>query len=234
MRQKYLFKEGLVKGIIISRPNRFIMLVRVKGKIEKCHCPVTDRIGSIVFKNIPCLLSKSSSSTRKTSYTVEAIKVDGRLVGINQNQVNKYIEFFFRENMLPKLASGTVLREQKLGRSRIDFLVGNTFVEAKMPLISFPNEAPQERFTSFDRLIKHFGDLARVAGSRRTVVLLAYVYNAPAFKPPKTDKHNAKIKAAARKAARSGVDNWQVNMRIDSEGVELLSYFKLEMFRLGR
>ncbi|MEI6850117.1 MAG: DNA/RNA nuclease SfsA, partial [archaeon] len=48
---KYLFKEPLKEGVIKSRPNRFIMLVLIDGKLEKCHCPSTGRIGNIKFED---------------------------------------------------------------------------------------------------------------------------------------------------------------------------------------
>lgn len=81
---QYKFPKKLVKGLIKSRPNRFIMLVEINGKLEKCHCPSTGKIGNIEFKNILCLLSKSDSKNRKTKYTVEAIYPEKEiLVGIN-------------------------------------------------------------------------------------------------------------------------------------------------------
>ena len=102
--KEYYFDEELIQGLIKSRPNRFIMLVEIKGKIEKCHCPSTGRIGNILFENIPCLLSKSTSKIRKTKYTVEAISpVVGKWVGINQTKANSYINFFLKNNLLKKI-----------------------------------------------------------------------------------------------------------------------------------
>jgi sugar fermentation stimulation protein A len=101
MGKKFLFEEPLVEGLIKSRPNRFIMLVEVNGKVVKCHCPATGRIGGIKFKDVPCLLSKAKNKKRKTLYTVEAISLDKpeakkkSWIGINQNAANKYVEFFF-------------------------------------------------------------------------------------------------------------------------------------------
>jgi|GEM_PF-3522916 len=52
------------------------MEVEVDGTVLDCHCPTTGRIGDIVFRDIPCLLSRSKDTTRKTLYTVEAISLD--------------------------------------------------------------------------------------------------------------------------------------------------------------
>lgn len=117
------------------------MLVEINGKIEKCHCPSTGRIGNIEFKDIPCLISKSKSNVRKTNYTVEAISPKkGILIGINQTKANSYIEFFLKNNLLKKMIDVKELRrEVKLNNSKIDFLVNdNCFLEVKTPLRHLP------------------------------------------------------------------------------------------------
>jgi sugar fermentation stimulation protein A len=72
----YKFQKPLIEGVISSRPNRFLMNVDINNKTNLCHCPSTGRIGNIIFKDIPCLLSKSENKLRKTKYTVEAISLD--------------------------------------------------------------------------------------------------------------------------------------------------------------
>ena len=121
----------------MSRPNRFIMLIKAKGKTLRCHCPTTGRLGDLELAGLPCLYSTSGSKSRKTRHTVEAISTsDGKSwIGINQTAANRYFEFFLCGGALTRLASGRVQREVRLGRSRIDFLVGDTYIELKTPLI---------------------------------------------------------------------------------------------------
>jgi len=239
----YKFKHRLVEGLILSRPNRFLMEVDLDGSIIEAHCPVTGRIGGLRFSDIPCLLSKSENSNRKTSHTVEAISLDppGKKrkawIGINQVRANRYIEFFLKQNLLPRMVKGDrLLREQGLGKSRIDFLIDSTYLEVKMPLINLPvpeamGGAGHSKFDSFDRLIKHFTDLSNnLAGGSRAIVLLCYLYDAKPFSPPKPDKHNQKILRAARAAAKKGVENWQVNLSMNPRSLSLLRYFKLDLF----
>ncbi|NYZ74051.1 DNA/RNA nuclease SfsA [Candidatus Micrarchaeota archaeon] len=243
----YRFPEELAEGIILSRPNRFIMMVRVGRRTVRCHCPNTGRIGDIIFKDVPCLLSKSARKERKTKYTVEAISLDPpscknkRWIGINQTRANEYLAFFIRNNALARMAGkGKLEREKPLGRSRIDFVIGgasgNTYMEVKTPLISLPasksvKTATHSRFDSFERLIKHFADLARsVRKGSRAIVLLCYLYDAPRFRPPAPDRTSSRIQRAARLAERSGVGNWQVNLRIDERGVSLIRYVRLKLW----
>lgn len=211
------------------------MLVRAGGRTLRCHCPSTGRLGDLKLQGLPCLYSTSHSKSRRTHYTVEAVSTSPQgasWIGINQTAANRYFEFFLRKDALRRLATGGVQREVKLGRSRIDFLVGNTYIEVKTPLIMLPAgaEVPRERrsrFDSFDRLIRHFGELsASLTQGREAKVVLCFLYDAEPFRPPPPDRTNSRILAAAQQAEDAGVERWQVNLRIDREGVSLIRYFR--------
>lgn len=238
----YRFPNPLRRGTIISRPNRFIMLVRAGGRKLRCHCPTTGRLGDLDLSGLPCLYSSSDSSSRKTRHTVEAISTTaaGRSwVGINQTAANRYFEFFMRNGALRQLATGEVQREVKLGRSRIDFLVGNAYIEVKTPLIILPAGAGvprvrQSRFDSFERLIRHMGELrAALKDGRGAKIVLCFLYDAEPFKPPPLNSSNAKILGAARAAEEAGVERWQVNLKVDRKGVSLIRYFRSRPYTSG-
>jgi sugar fermentation stimulation protein A len=211
------------------------MLVRAGNGTLRCHCPTTGRLGDLELSGLPCLFSASSDETRKTGYTVEAISTSPggrRWIGINQTAANRYIEFFLRSGALARLARGSVQREVRLGKSRIDFLVGNTYVEVKTPLTVLPARrgavrVARGRFDSFDRLIRHMGELkGSLASGKRARIVLCYLYNAKPFRPPPPDRANPRILAASRAAEAAGVERWQVNLRVSKEGVSLIRYFR--------
>ena len=240
MTQGLKFDEPLVEGIIRGRLNRFIMIVEVDGSILRCHCPATGRIGGIRMENIPCLLSRGGEG-RKTPYTVEAISLDppakrGKSwIGINQGRANDHVGFFLKDGQLSKMADGEVRREVRLGSSRIDFLVGDTYIEVKTPLTHLPERkhlkhVKHARFNSFERLIKHYADLAKNLRGKKAIVSLCYLYDAEPFRAPPADKYNAKIREAVKAATKKGVENWQINMKISKKGVRLVRYFRLAMF----
>lgn len=139
---KIWFAEPLTPGVIVRRPNRFIIEVDIDDRIVACHCPTTGRTGNLILYGLPCLLSRSHNPARKTPFTVEAISVDPPAatrrswIGINQNAANRYIEEALRHDLLPDILSATtVQREKVLGASRLDFLVDDTtYVEVKTPL----------------------------------------------------------------------------------------------------
>jgi len=238
----FTFPEPLKHGRIISRPNRFIMMVRAGNRTLRCHCPTTGRLGDLELSGLRCLYSTSHSKSRKTAYTVEAISTSpagGHWVGINQTAANRYLEFFLRSGALARLATGTVQREVRLGKSRIDFLVGNAYVEVKTPLITLPaNRALARvrgsRFNSFDRLIRHMGELKdSLTTGKRAKIVLCYLYDAEPFVPPPPDRTNSRILSAAQVAEKAGVERWQVNLRIAELGVSLIKYFRSRPYRTG-
>jgi len=196
-------------------------------------------LGDLDLKGRPCLYSTASNPKRKTAYTVEAISRSSQQdswVGINQTAANRYFEFFMRSGVLSRLARGELKREVRLGRSRIDFLVGDTYLEIKTPLINLPSSdrAPRvkhSRFDSFDRLIRHMGELRRsLTKGKRAVIALCYLYDAKPFVPPIRNRTNSKILAAARAAEKAGVERWQVNLKITREGVSLIRYFRSKLY----
>lgn len=218
------------------------MMVRAGGKTLRCHCPTTGRLGDLKLSGLPCLYSTSDAKSRKTRYTVEAISTSPSTeswVGINQTAANRYFEFFLRKNALKQLARGRIRREVKLGKSRIDFLVGNTYIEVKTPLIMLPagpevSRVRRSRFDSFERLIRHFGELeSSLRNGMMAKVVLCFLYDARPFRPPPPDGSNTKILAGARAAEEAGVERWQVNLRVDRKGVSLIRYFRSRPYAPG-
>ena len=170
------FDCPLIEGVIIKRDNRFIMSVSLEGEIVRCHSPVTGRIGTIDVVDRPCLLSLGNNRNRATQYTVEAISLNKpnnkrkTWIGINQNAANRYVEYFLRnnafENMITSDNPEQILREQVLGKSKLDFLVENTYLEVKTPLMDIQLPIPDyvkckkaAPLASTDRFMKHMEEL---------------------------------------------------------------------------
>ncbi|MDR3179939.1 MAG: DNA/RNA nuclease SfsA [Holosporaceae bacterium] len=233
----YPFNPFLEQALVISRQNRFLMQVEKDGSTFLCHCPSTGKIGNIIFDKIPCLLSKSADEKRKTLYTVEAISLDKAKswIGINQNAVNRYVEHFFCRNALEEIVKNgpAILREQKIGNSKLDFKIENTYIEVKMPL-QFLAFAEGERpcstlcANSSERFVRHISELKnRLQNNENALMLVCFVYDAPIFTPPKRTEQNKIIGDAVRESMKAGVKMWQVNMAINPNGVELLKYFDI-------
>ncbi|MDR1334394.1 MAG: DNA/RNA nuclease SfsA [Holosporaceae bacterium] len=231
----YKFTRPLEFGKIVARPNRFIMHVEKDGNIFVCHCPSTGKIGNVIFSDVPCLLSKSLDPRRKTAYTVEAIALNNFWIGINQNAVNRYVEHFFRSGLLENIAKNghKILREQKIGDSKLDFKIENTYLEVKMPLqfLAF-NEGDRPSgmkcVSSHERFVRHITELKnRLQEHENAILLSCFVYDAPIFTPPERSERNKMIFDIVQQSLKAGVRIWQINLGIDPYGIKLLRYFDI-------
>lgn len=236
------FDTKLVEAKITGRKSQFVIEVVTEDGIIPCHCPTTGRIGNIELADRPCLLSKSLSSKRKTPYTVEAISLNKFedknkvWIGINQNAVNRYVEFFLKAGGFTEMV-GTdnhVLREQVLGLSKLDFLVGNTYLEVKTPLqslqITIPDYVKTKKttpFSSTDRFVKHLTELGNsLQSAQRAILLICFIYDNPGFKVINPSTNAEHVKAAVDKSIALGVEMWQANFEIQPDGVRLDKYFR--------
>lgn len=238
----FKFEEPLIEGVIVKRKSRFTMICEIDSEIYTCHCPTTGRIGNIDISSRPCLLSKSNDPKRKTPYTVEAISLNlpeesnKSWIGINQNAVNRYVEHYLVnggfKNMID--TEDKVLREQSLGISKLDFLVGNTYIEVKTPLqnlqINYPDYIKIKKttpFSSTDRFVKHITELGNsLENNQRAILLNCFIYDNPGFEVREKSTNYEEVKAAFDRCIELGVETWQANFRIHLDGVTLVKYFK--------
>lgn len=238
-----VFSRPLTEGKILKRKSQFTMTVDVNGEETNCHCPTTGRIGNIDVQGRPCLLSQSDNAERKTPYTVEALSLglpedtDKKWIGINQNAVNRYVEHFMRNGGLSDIVNNgqDIQREKFLGRSKLDFLVGDTYVEVKMPLLSIQLDIPDHvktkkvaPFSSIDRFVRHMTELGNsLEDHQRAILLNCFIYDNPGFRVSERSTRYEEVTSAVSKSLDAGVEMWQVNFDICPEGVKLTRYFRI-------
>ena len=86
-----------------------------------------------------------------------------------RNVQQNTLEYFFNEHDLDEIVSDfdSVQREVNLGISKLDFKVGDTYLEVKTPLTTINvkygkdiKTLPPKPFSSTDRMVKHLKELA--------------------------------------------------------------------------
>lgn len=238
----YRFPEPLREGVILRRPNRFVMFVRLGKRVVRCHCPATGRIGGLAFDGVPCLVSRNLGAGT-TRFSVRAISLDPvarrrkRWIGIDQVNANRYVEHYLRNGALAGVAgpAASLRREVRFGRARIDFVLDeHVFIEVKSPLTQLPASGYATRemppMVSFDRLVSHFRLMRKLAKGSRALFLLCFQWDAPPFRPPPGGpKARRRVRRVAQSARRAGVETWQVNLRVNERGVRLLRAFRLNI-----
>ena len=187
-------------------------------------------------------MSLARGGGRKTAGTVEAISLarpgdaEKDWIGINQNAANRYVEHYLRCGGLAEAVGGVfgaqrddVRREVFLGDSKLDFLVGDTFLEVKTPLQHLQVEVPAwvktkkaTPFSSTGRMQRHVGELAKsLADHQRAVLLVCCIYDNPGFAVVERSTNYDEVKATMDASIARGVAVWQANFRIDPNGVLL-------------
>ena len=215
------------------------MDIEIAGKIEKAHCPTTNRVGDLELKNIACLVSKSDDIKRKLKWTVEAISCDDlnkknkNWIGINQILSNRLVEFFLQTHQLDNMVGkfDDIKREVKLGISKLDFLVGNTYLEVKTPLTTLNvkyckniKTKPVTPFSSIDRFVKHINELAgSLKNHQRAILLTAHQYKITERKEHLKSTNYELVKETLEKAMKKGVETWMLDMKFGPDGVSLIS-----------
>lgn len=158
--KKPLFEiPDLMKGIFISRPNRFIGEIKHKGRIEMAHIHDPGRLKELLIEGAKILFAHSKG---KLKYYIKAIKANDEWILIDTALHSKIAMKVFE--CLPELSDvKEIKKEVKIGNSRIDFLLDGVPLEVKgVTLVKegialFP-DAPTERGTRHVKeIIEHNG-----------------------------------------------------------------------------
>lgn len=243
---KLYFDKPLRHATIKSRINRFIFIVDYNGLEVEAHCPSGGTIAGIPRKlmtQLPCLLSDhGDNTTRRTRYTVEAISLDNghTYMGINQTASNHYVHQFLQDEDVQSVLNinGPVAREKKLGNSRIDFKVDDTYIEVKTMVAEYYGKAskhlralmkPQE--PSIERMQKHIRELTNAVNTHKSkaIMLTVFQYDAPKFEPPVDNPKYAEFVEDLKIAKASGVRQVRMNLCVTDTHIELLSITENEV-----
>ena len=155
--------EGILPGVFLDRPNRFIAHVALDGAPVVCHVKNTGRCRELLVPGAAVYLQECGSPARKTRYDLIAVEKGRLLVNMDAQAPNQvFREWAEQGGFTPGL---TLLRpETRWGASRFDFYfeagTRRGFIEVKGVTLEqegharFP-DAPTERG------VKHLRGLER-------------------------------------------------------------------------
>ena len=127
------FTNTLIKGKLIKRYKRFFVDIKVNNKVIIAHCPNTGSMMGLLNEGNEVWVSKNDSPKRKLKFTLEIIKVDKKMIGVNTHRANRIVEHGILNNLFKEFSPKKKLKsEYKYSEdTRFDFLHDDMLIEVK-------------------------------------------------------------------------------------------------------
>jgi sugar fermentation stimulation protein A len=176
----HLFDQ-ILQAHFLSRPNRFLIRCRWKGRTISAHLPNPGRLQELLLPGREIYLTREENpGNRKTRFTAVAVNREGHPIMLHTHRTNAVAQYLLEKGKIPGLEEAEIVKsEVRMGRSRFDFLlkVGNndvllevkscTLVGKKVAM--FPDAVTE-------RGARHLQELAKFSEGRTGTAILFIVH----------------------------------------------------------
>ena len=127
------FTSTLIKGKLIKRYKRFFVDIKVNNSILTAHCPNTGSMMGLLDQGNDVWITKNDNPNRKLKFTLEMIKVDKKLIGVNTHRANRIVEHGLKNKLFNEFKLIKKIKpEFKFSTdTRFDFLCDKKIIEVK-------------------------------------------------------------------------------------------------------
>tara|TARA_Y100000741_G_scaffold349_1_gene295 strand:- start:421 stop:1119 length:699 start_codon:yes stop_codon:yes gene_type:complete len=131
------FTKSLIKGKLIKRYKRFFADVKLDKEVVIAHCPNTGSMKGLLNEGNEVYLLKNDDPKRKLKYSLEIIKANKNLVGVNTHMANKIVNHGLNHNLIKELKNNDSIKPEVFfnKETRFDFLIEKnkqkSFIEVK-------------------------------------------------------------------------------------------------------
>ncbi|MGC9169331.1 MAG: DNA/RNA nuclease SfsA [Thermoproteus sp.] len=169
----YRFEGPLRLVEILDRPNRFLVRVLDGGAVKHCHLHDPGRLPELVRRGARAVVRPTRGA--KTDCSITAVEAPNGVWVVADSRIHSDVASLFL---------GGAKREVKVGNHRLDFLLGDMYIEVKGCTLVvdgralFP-DAPTKRGAEHLKLLRSLMG----AGYRAKVVVLVMRPDAECFMP---------------------------------------------------
>ena len=151
------FTSTLIKGKLIKRYKRFFTDIKLNNQSVTAHCPNTGSMMGLLEKDNDVWVSKNDDPSRKLKFTLEMIKVNKSLVGVNTHRANRIVEHALENKLIAEFKDvKTIKREFKYSKdTRFDFLCDKKIIEVKNVTLTRENKIGEFPDAITSRGLKH-------------------------------------------------------------------------------
>ncbi|MDD3141458.1 MAG: DNA/RNA nuclease SfsA, partial [Lachnospiraceae bacterium] len=213
--------EKIEVGKFIERPNRFIAMIEIKGKIETVHVKNTGRCKELLIPGTTVYVQGVDNPSRKTQWDLIGVKKGQRIINMDSQVPNKIVkEWIEAGNLFPE---ATLIKpETTYGKSRFDLYIEvdkrKIFIEIKgvtleeNNIVRFP-DAPTIRG------LKHVEELcaAKEDGYEAYIFFVVQMDDVSYFMP--NDIMQKEFGDALRKAQAAGVHIMAYDCNVTSDSI---------------
>lgn len=213
--------EKIEVGKFIERPNRFIAMIEIKGKIETVHVKNTGRCKELLIPGTIVYVQGVDNPSRKTQWDLIGVKKGQRIINMDSQVPNKIVkEWIEAGNLFPE---ATLIKpETTYGKSRFDLYIEvdkrKIFIEIKgvtleeNNIVRFP-DAPTIRG------LKHVEELcaAKEDGYEAYIFFVVQMDGVSYFMP--NDIMQKEFGDALRKAQAAGVHIMAYDCNVTSDSI---------------
>ena len=131
------FTKSLLKGKLIKRYKRFFVDIKLNKSIITAHCPNTGSMKGLLEEGNDVYIIKHDDPKRKLKYSLEIIKAQNNLVGVNTHLANKIVNHGLTNNLIKELKNNDSIKPEVFfdKETRFDFLIERnkqkSFLEVK-------------------------------------------------------------------------------------------------------
>ena len=180
------FTNSLIKGKLIKRYKRFFTDIEVNNKIVTAHCPNTGSMKGLLNEGNTVWITEHNDPNRKLKFTLEMIKVNNRLIGVNTHRANRIIEHALNNKLVSefKLVKNIKAEFKYSQDTRFDFLCYNKILEVKNVTLLRDNKVAEFPDAVTSRGSKHLKMLINSIkkGYKPYVLFLTQIQNINEFK----------------------------------------------------
>jgi len=180
------FTNSLIKGKLIKRYKRFFVDVEANNKIITAHCPNTGSMLGLLDKGNDVWISKVDDPKRKLKFTLEMIKSNQKIIGVNTHRANRIVEHGLKNKLFKEFLSiKNIKPEFKYSDdTRFDFLCDKKLIEVKNVTLNRNDDIAEFPDAVTSRGTKHIKKLMESInqGYKPYVLFLVQIQNISKFR----------------------------------------------------
>jgi len=168
------------KALFISRPNRFVLTCKLKGKTVNAFLPNPGRLSELLLPDTPVYLEKTSNPNRSLHYTAVALERESLRIVLHTHKTNEVARYLIESGSVHGLSDHEVIRREiTRGNSRFDFLLGKGGQEMLLEVKSctlFSKRVAMFPDAVTARGKKHLEELSRLSAEGTSCAVLFLVH----------------------------------------------------------